>query len=329
MQHHSPARSIPTGTPRTLTAAFVAIVGALLMTVGVSAGSVAGVSPTQTVPLHNESANAEFDCPDDDGDYWHFVLAPNDGTFTFVSITLMLDDIEFTFEGDDIIPNGGQLDNVFVAVPYEWDLFDLVTSGSYAEVSPEVGTVKFVLSHICDGYGTNTTTTNPYDSTTTTTGGQGSGTTTTLADTTTTVADTTTTVADTTTTLADDTTTTLADTTTTTVADTTTTTALADTTTTTEGGDSAATTTTVGGQTAATTTTVAGQTAATTTIVAQSAATSTTVVAQNAATTTIPLATRLPRTGSDGTQPLTLIGGVLTLLGVVMLLSTRRISSLD
>jgi len=108
-----------------------------------------------TLPLHNNTAESGTDCPDTVNDYWHFVLTPNNGSLSFVSITLNLDGTTKTFSGSDIIPNGTQTDNVFVEVPAGFSLDDLLTSGSSAVVSPSADpeTNLFNLSHVCDGSG--------------------------------------------------------------------------------------------------------------------------------------------------------------------------------
>lgn len=111
---------------------------------------------TNTLPLHNNTAAEGDDCPDEASDYWHFVLTPNNGSSAFVSITLNLGDDTVTVSGDDIIPNGVQEDNVFVAVPDGYEVDDLVLAGSSAEVTGPA--TKFVLSHVCTGGTTPTTT---------------------------------------------------------------------------------------------------------------------------------------------------------------------------
>ena len=126
-----------------------------------------GGGETSTIPLHNDAAEEGTDCPDEVSDYWHFVLTPNDGSSAFVSITLNLGDEAVTFTGDDLIPNGTQEDNVFVAVPDGYELSDLMKEGSEAEVTGPA--TKFVLSHICTGGDGSTTTTTSTTSSTTTT----------------------------------------------------------------------------------------------------------------------------------------------------------------
>jgi hypothetical protein len=123
---------------------------------------------TQTVDLHNNTAEVGTDCPEDTSvAYWHFVIAPNDGTYAFVTIHLNLNGTTFDFPGDgDIILNGGQLDNVFIAVPDGYALTDLETSGSSADISPDSPPpTQFNLSHICPASEVTTTT----EATTTTT----------------------------------------------------------------------------------------------------------------------------------------------------------------
>src|SRR4051794_12335119 len=88
----------------------------LLLLVGllVPSSAAAGVS---SIDLHNDRAEQGEDCPDDGLAYWHFVLAPNNGGSSFTSITLSLGSETITFSGDQLVPNHGQTDNVFVAVP--------------------------------------------------------------------------------------------------------------------------------------------------------------------------------------------------------------------
>jgi hypothetical protein len=337
---------------------YAAVFGVLLVVMGLATRTTADPVEVQIVALHNATAEtgSAGDCPSGPEPSWHFVLAPNNGTFRFVRIVLDLDGTIVTFDDGDWIRNGGQRDNVFVPVPTGYSLSDLRRSGSFAEVTPG-GDVRFVLSHVCSGHSATTTTvpktttsmpgtttTVPGTSTTvpgttTTTSVPHKTTTTTVADTTTTVADTTTTtVADTTTTtVADTTTTTVADTTTTTVADTTTTT-VADTTTTTVADT---TTTTVADTTTTvpdTTTTVADTTTTTvpdttTTTVEQRpppTTTTTTTTTVQASTTTAPASVATTTTTKPSTTTTTVpktivISGsgssrTLIMLGVLMIL---------
>jgi LPXTG-motif cell wall-anchored protein len=194
----------------------------------VSAAGTAGASgvaepqATNTILLHNNTAETGTDCPKDGFAYWHFVLAPNN-TYTFTLISLDLGTEVVTFSGAAIVPNGVQTDNVFVGVPAGHSLTDLVLSAkSYAEYTGGVSAPNnFNLSHVCVGSIPTTTTTQA----TTTTTAEGTTTTTTQATTTTTAEGTTTTTAEgTTTTTAEGTTTTTAEGTTTTTAEGTTTT---------------------------------------------------------------------------------------------------------
>ncbi|MCD9625192.1 LPXTG cell wall anchor domain-containing protein [Rhabdothermincola salaria] len=146
---------------------FATLGAALALVLGVLA---LGVSPAaagagSSIPLHNDTAGAESDCPGTVEDYWHFVFTPNDDSAAFDTITLNLDGDTVVFSGAQIIPNGSQQDNVFVAVPDGYALGDLVASGSSATYTGEAPNM-FVLSHVCVGTGTTTTTT---ESTTTTT----------------------------------------------------------------------------------------------------------------------------------------------------------------
>jgi LPXTG-motif cell wall-anchored protein len=199
----------------------IAGAGALLLGAGVATSPTALAVDTVTVPLSNDDADVEAHCPDTEGDYWHLVITPNNDSYTFVSITLKLGENPedtFVFGADDIILNGTQPDNVWVEVPAGYELGDITTAGSSAEISPpSTPAPKFVLSHLCDGTVTTTTTTTTVPPTTTTV----PPTTTTVPPTTTTVPPTTTTVPPTTTTVPP--TTTTVPPTTTTVAPTTTT----------------------------------------------------------------------------------------------------------
>lgn len=138
-------------------------------------------TPTQQVPLGNDRAGFADDCPAEPGFYWHFVATPNNNQFAFVSITLDLGSTTVTVSGSDIIPNGGQLDNVFVRRPAGFEFTDLVATGSSALITPATPEAAFRLSHRCATYGQPTTTIAP--STTSTT--IAAPTTTTVPDTTT------------------------------------------------------------------------------------------------------------------------------------------------
>lgn len=103
------------------------------------------------IDLHNDSAKELDDCPDDESDWWHFVIAPNSDRYAFARIHLNLDGVEITFEEADLWSNGGQWDNVFVEVPDGYVLESLSRQGSAADVYPDPERVKFVLSHVCRG----------------------------------------------------------------------------------------------------------------------------------------------------------------------------------
>ncbi len=158
-----------------------------------TAGAADGVSApvsVNTIALHNNTAEADTDCPVGGAAYWHFVFAPNDDSASFTSITLNLKTGEstsesLTFSGAAIVPNGTQTDNVFVAVPAGHTLTDLLLTGSsaaYTGVAPNL----FNLSHTCSGTVGTTTTTAP-EGTTTTTAPEETTTTTAPEETTTTV----------------------------------------------------------------------------------------------------------------------------------------------
>ena len=106
-----------------------------------------GPAPVQ---LHNDRAEVKNDCPSDDA-WWHFVLAPNNGQYEFSSMNLNIGGSATLISSTDIVPNSGQTDNVFVAVPAGADLNDLSAAGSSAMVAPYSMNVKFVLSHVCEG----------------------------------------------------------------------------------------------------------------------------------------------------------------------------------
>ncbi|MGB1823209.1 MAG: hypothetical protein ACPHO9_01380, partial [Ilumatobacteraceae bacterium] len=83
-----------------------------------------------SVALHNDTAQVESDCPDSTGDWWHFVTTPNNGSHAFESITLNVAGSTFTVSGGGIVTNGGQMDNVFVAVPDGHSATQLRAGGS-------------------------------------------------------------------------------------------------------------------------------------------------------------------------------------------------------
>jgi len=100
------------------------------------------------IPLNNDTAPEDTDCPATGGPYWHFVLAPNNGSSSFTSITLNLKGTLVSFGIDRIIRNGIQSDNVFVAVPAGSSISDLRLSGSFATYAGSAPK-KFNLSHLC------------------------------------------------------------------------------------------------------------------------------------------------------------------------------------
>ena len=116
-----------------------------------SSGATPAPLPASSIALHNNTAGSGEDCPSDGKAYWHFVLAPNNGSSAFVSIHLELGDTSQTFTGfPPIVKNGNQTDNVFVPVPAGSSLDDLETSGSFAVYSGATPT-QFNLSHVCEG----------------------------------------------------------------------------------------------------------------------------------------------------------------------------------
>ena len=151
---------------RSLAGIVATVAGVALMVpglqAGVSASPRADVVATQTVYLNNNTASpgTADECPTDTTvAYWHFVIAPNNGTYTFVSMTLNLGS-PYLVTGAMIIKNGLQTDNVFVAVPSGSVLTDLLLSGSSATITPDgEASVNFNLSHTCAGVEHATTTT--------------------------------------------------------------------------------------------------------------------------------------------------------------------------
>jgi LPXTG-motif cell wall-anchored protein len=277
-------------------------VGLLLLAgllVPTSAGATAAPATGPTIPLHNNTAGPTNDCPPGGGAFWHFVLAPNDGSSAFVSITLNLTSETLTFSGAQIIENHGQGDNVFVAVPAGHVLTDLQTTGSFAVYSGATPK-RFNLSSVCEGNGTTTTT----QGTTTTT----QGTTTTTQGTTTTTQGTTTTTEGTTTTTQGTTTTTQGTTTTT-----------QGTTSTTEGTTSTTegTTTTTEG----TTSTTEGTTSTTQGTTSTTSGPGAAVLGASVTPSTTATGT-LPVTGSNATW-LAMLGGLLVAGGLMLVLAAR------
>jgi len=142
---------------RTLVAACMSVAGFAGILVGVSGGAAGADPATQNIALNNATAEKGTDCPDTLNDYWHFVIAPNN-SFEFVAIHLNISGLGVVnFSGGQIIPNGGQHDNVFIAVPAGKSLTDLIKAGSSADVTPAAPEPnKFNLSHTCDGNSTTT-----------------------------------------------------------------------------------------------------------------------------------------------------------------------------
>src|SRR3954471_5461232 len=101
-------------------AAIMLVVGLLGFVAGATSAGAEGATATtlaHSVPLHNDTAETGTDCPPGGAAYWHFVFAPNNGSAAFAAITLDLGSETVTFSGAEIVPNGSQTDNVFVAVP--------------------------------------------------------------------------------------------------------------------------------------------------------------------------------------------------------------------
>jgi len=135
-----------------------AAIGAVVVPGHVTAGD-----DEQQVSLHNGPYDAPVksdgggDCLNDaEGDYWHFIISPNDDTFSFAQIHLVIDDSGYDFylanPPGGIIKNGSQTDNVFVKVPTGKSIYDLEKTGSYAIITPDTEDApQFNLSHSCDG----------------------------------------------------------------------------------------------------------------------------------------------------------------------------------
>jgi len=103
--------------------------------------------------LNNDTAGQGEDCPLTGGPYWHFVISPNNTDSYFITFHLNLGDAT-TYDTSIYVPNGSQLDNVFVTVPGGKTLTSLKKEGSSADISwsgdgPEP--TKFQLSHVCAG----------------------------------------------------------------------------------------------------------------------------------------------------------------------------------
>jgi hypothetical protein len=125
------------------------ILGTLLATLTFGAVmAFASNSTTTNIPLNNNTAEQGTDCPTQPGAYWHFVTSPNNGGSAFVQFHLNLGDAT-TYDTTVFIPNGSQLDNVFVQVPAGKTLTSLIKDGSSADITGDAS--KFQLSHTCGG----------------------------------------------------------------------------------------------------------------------------------------------------------------------------------
>lgn len=105
------------------------------------------------IPLNNDTAEQGTDCPTSGGPYWHFVISPNNGESYFITFHLNLGEAA-TYDTSIFVPNGSQLDNVFVAVPGGKTITSLSKTGSSADIywsGVGVQPVKFQLSHVCAG----------------------------------------------------------------------------------------------------------------------------------------------------------------------------------
>lgn len=125
----------------------------LMLLVGITGVALAGPLNYKNIYLNNDTAEEGTDCPATGGPYWHFVISPNNGDSYFITFHLNLGDAS-TYDTSIYVPNGSQLDNVFVAVPSGKTLTSLIKDRSSADIywngdSPEP--TKFQLSHVCSG----------------------------------------------------------------------------------------------------------------------------------------------------------------------------------
>jgi len=137
-----------------LTIAALAAVGSVALLAALGVGT--ALATNVPIQLHNNSAGVggPGECPADTSvSYWHFVVVPNNNTSDFVTFSLNLGDAS-PYVTSVFVENGGQTDNVFVAVPAGHTLGDLVISGSTAVIdfhgSGDAPTT-FNLSHVCPG----------------------------------------------------------------------------------------------------------------------------------------------------------------------------------
>ena len=152
--HHS-VRSLLRPVPRArFVKLWATITLAIVATLGTVSVAGAGVNVVLTdIPLHNTTAEegTGSDCPDSPGAFWHFVIAPNNGTFHFVDIRL---DLGEGLQSFPFIPNGGQDDNVFVQVPAGKTLTSLISGEADIQSDKGAQPEQFNLSHVCQGTGT-------------------------------------------------------------------------------------------------------------------------------------------------------------------------------
>lgn len=108
-----------------------------------------------TLDLHNCDAGVGLDCPGDGKDYWHFIIAPNEGSAEFLAFHLNIDGYGM-YDTSAFVLNGIQKDNVFVAAPMGVELTSLLKEGSTADINwfgalpnnfPKLP--QFNLSHLC------------------------------------------------------------------------------------------------------------------------------------------------------------------------------------
>src|SRR5690349_4435911 len=112
-------------------AALLTLIGAALLVLGMTHRSDAGDVPVGVLDLHNDSAESGK-CDTDAGASWHFVIAPNDDEYAFVSISLTVAGTLHTYAIADVTLNHGQQDNVFVPIPAGLAATDLSADGSFA-----------------------------------------------------------------------------------------------------------------------------------------------------------------------------------------------------
>ena len=157
MRPKNPANSSHSGRILPGIAFALTLAGLMLVGMSLTSGSPAAHADGNIL-LHNSTADATTDCPDTVNAYWHFVLAPNDGSFAFVTLHLNIGGSVMDFSGSAIIKNGTQSDNIFIEVPSGHTLSELSTTNSSADFSGTGTPNEFNLSSVCTGSATATAT---------------------------------------------------------------------------------------------------------------------------------------------------------------------------